>query len=232
MAQLQSEMAEAQVESPLTRARRIDAQNTWREQQLSKFFVNKSEVLKTALDSLKKEPEQTAPIAPKEPESIPVVQEKVESEAPQVIQDCADEFIGAVEPPTLQVPMTPEFVQTPLKTKVIPKDSGFVTSPLKGRSVSPIDLGIASGPASPGFISALDIPTLIDTEIPDEILIKPHECTSTQIPSKRETVTISEEERLKRQRLKERQQQALEKRSQLIKKAQENKAKVGPAIDD
>lgn len=40
------------VESPLTRARRVDAQNTWREAQLKTFLAAKADMAKTALGSL------------------------------------------------------------------------------------------------------------------------------------------------------------------------------------
>lgn len=44
-------------ESPLTRAKRIDAQNSWREAQLKNLLTSKVDSLKSALDSLRPEPE-------------------------------------------------------------------------------------------------------------------------------------------------------------------------------
>lgn len=41
------------VESPLTRARRVDAQNTWREAQLKTFLAAKADMVKVALGSLR-----------------------------------------------------------------------------------------------------------------------------------------------------------------------------------
>lgn len=40
-------------ESPLTRAKRVDAQNTWREQQLKNFLSSKAESLKSAIGTLR-----------------------------------------------------------------------------------------------------------------------------------------------------------------------------------
>lgn len=45
------------IESPLTRARRIDAQNRWREEQLRDFLTHKAGTLKSAMETLKTAPE-------------------------------------------------------------------------------------------------------------------------------------------------------------------------------
>lgn len=49
------------VESPLTRARRIDAQNTWREQQLRSFMMARADHLKSALEALRHERDNNGP---------------------------------------------------------------------------------------------------------------------------------------------------------------------------
>lgn len=236
LAHLQAEAAPA-VESPLTRARRIDSQNTWREQQLSKFFVSKTEVLKNAMDTLK--------VVKAEERSSKMIVERRQS----TVQEVESDPVIAVEKPA-----SPKKPQTPVKTKVeappiaLPKpnipfsplrtegayqDIFKVASPLKTKKDT---LVFTSGPASPNFLGSFEAPPLDNTEIPDELAFPEvpqpatTEAVESTVPAKREPSMIppglSEEERIKRQRLKERQQQAIEKRNAQIRKAQEARQKV------
>lgn len=253
LAHLQAEAAPA-VESPLTRARRIDSQNTWREQQLSKFFVSKTEVLKNAMDTLK--------VVKAEERSSKILVERRQTAMQAASETVAAEQVKAQEAEPV-VP-SPKKARTPVKARPDPPMTAFPKpsiplSPLKGseaggyqdvfKVASPLKakkdtLVFTSGPASPNFLGSFEAPPLDNTEIPDELAFpevprhqqqqKAVERAESMIPTKREPSMVppglSEEERIKRQRLKERQLQAIEKRNAQIRKAQEARQKVTSII--
>lgn len=260
-------VSEAAVESPLTRAKRIDSQNTWREQQLSKFFVSKTEVLKSAMETLKvvKEDERASKIhvappsqssertsamsvteaAPAPPKISEVAMEKpLEIKDTKYILVQAKEEIAPIAPvfdsPRLSGPVR---VASPKKTHSIPHNSPEkvlkresyqdvfkVVSPFKTKKESLLSKDSVIE-TEPTFLDSFEAPMLDDTVIPDETIqptSKDSDVFDSKLPQKREpsASSLSLEEKLKRQRLKERQEQAIAKRNMLIKKAQDFKAKV------
>lgn len=263
------------VESPLTRARRIDSQNTWREQQLSKFFVSKAEVLKSAMDTLKvvKDEERTSKIhsvqQPIKPELSPPSLPEESKDEPKyvltsnsVISDVRAVVLPVIDSPRVSGPVRLVFdspKKTPQKSPVKQQPVLQVNSPQKSpikqqrresyqdvfKIVSPLKakketIIFDNSSLAESFVASFEAPTLDNTEIPAEMCEEPQTTTiphqtiqnseidDPKLPQKREpsSSSLSLEERLKRQRLKERQQQTIEKRNMLIKKAQEAKAKV------
>lgn len=104
---------ECYIESPLTRARRIDSQNTWREQQLSKFFVSRSEFLKSSLNALRevKEHERVSlgHQMSIEPPIVDTRQPIDEKSAPEKVEEDEPHFQLEIisGPPTPRIPMRP-----------------------------------------------------------------------------------------------------------------------------
>lgn len=250
--------AEPPVESPLTRAKRIDSQNTWREQQLSKFFVSKTEILKNAIDTLKvvKEEERTSKMLRREttnaepvypaPQAGPLPVRPLISEerfvltvpVPEVLPVLASAPVSTIllSPLPPLVVEEPEIISAPVTPVVAKKRESYhdvfqVVSPLK------LKKQLAAVEPSTDFLDTCEAPKFIDTAIPDEMPAAPVAAHSdadvfeSRLPVKREpsAVMMSEEERAKRQRLKERQQQAIDKRKELMQKAQDHKNKLTEA---
>jgi Arc/MetJ-type ribon-helix-helix transcriptional regulator len=135
---------ECYIESPLTRARRIDSQNIWREQQLSKFFVSRSEFLKSSLNALREVKEhERASLGHQVAREFPIVDTR-EKSAPEKGEEDEPHFQLEIlsGPPTPRIPMRPIQREAPLQPpNVIPNASTRevknVASPKKTLDINP-----------------------------------------------------------------------------------------------
>ncbi|PJF18014.1 hypothetical protein PSACC_02189 [Paramicrosporidium saccamoebae] len=198
-------------ESPLTRAKRIDAQNTWREQQLKNFFTAKSDSLKSAMETLKEKSNIVEPVESLA-KAIPLAEVATETLEPKVVVEPLESKVVVKSP-------EPKVVVEPLKSKAVvePPEFKSATIPSPRPSVH-THSDIENTPISEEEIPVIASAAVFDFEpIPD--IAPPVKSSDESLRKMLDPVELE-----KRRRLKERNDKALLKRKQMLEKAQQIKS--------
>lgn len=186
-----TEPPESYVESPLTRARRIDAQNTWREQQIKAYFFNKA-----------------APVHNKDPF-------KMDEEKPKA-EETRFKLPEAQLPVAFATPEKPSL----LEDEQPPADLDNLDS-IVAESPIPVEPMAKNEPLDVEPVAAFDTLNRMDDWINQAEQL---EQQAEQLEQQKDaSKMISPGEEIRRQRLKERQEKAIERRKELIKKAMDQK---------
>ena len=224
-------LPDSYAESPLTKAKRIDAQNTWREQQLQSFVLNKerSRRMKELLGGVE---ERTAPVLATVDDSLAAIFREKENgflgaEAGSTF-DIAEERmpsnLGSSLSPFKYIDRTTEISSLRKLAEVVVEASSLQELALpdqyngQSSNYSPhrSHAGFADSSARP---NPSRLPLKVDAGRSNASLLP--------VPSGQQEAR--EEEQLKLQRLKERQERANDKKKFLLQRAHEAKSKVSSA---